>query len=97
MDSWRDCKRIFDFFPRKKLTIEFAHRVSQPYITEIKGLCPDWKVKADQRQVYRELHDRYLLINRKMEIILSSGIYYLSMIPGKVHLFLGKKREVKRK
>lgn len=77
MDNWQECKRIFKFFPRKKLTIEIAHRLNQQYITELKGLCSDWKVKADQRQVYRELHDRYLLINRKMEIILSSGIYYL--------------------
>ena len=77
MDNWQECKRIFDLLPRKNLTIEFSHRLNQQYVTEIKKFCPDWKVKADQRQVYRELHDRYLLINRKMEIILSSGIYYL--------------------
>lgn len=42
---------------------------------EIKSICQDWKIKEDRKlREYRKLHDRYIIVDEKIQIILTSGI-----------------------
>jgi hypothetical protein len=75
--NWATCKTLFEFFPRSALSIDFAYPLEQSHKTALKKGCADWKLKQDRSQVYRNLHDRYLLIDRRLEIIITSGIDYL--------------------
>jgi hypothetical protein len=50
---------------------------SQTQITLFKNICKDWIIKEDRRNTYKNYHDRYLLIDNQIEIILTSGFDYL--------------------
>ena len=41
--------------------------------SEIKRICKDWRIKLDRKRTFTDFHDRYLLIDDKIEIMLSSG------------------------
>lgn len=69
-------KKFFDLLPRKPLSI-FLSRTQQKSITDIKKICRDWSVKEDTSTAYRNVHDRYLRIDNKMEVVITSGIDYL--------------------
>jgi hypothetical protein len=75
--NWETAKKFFDLFPRKTVTIFFAHSLESKHTTSLKKYCPNWKFKKDGSQIYRNLHDRYLLIDGTMEIVITSGIDYL--------------------
>lgn len=76
-DNWETAKRIFDFFPKKDVSIELTYPLPQNKVTEIKRNFDQWKIKKDRGNVYRSHHDRYLLIDRQMEIVITSGMDYL--------------------
>jgi hypothetical protein len=46
-------------------------------VSEIKKIYAGWKIKLDSRHTFSKSHDRYLLIDNQIEIILSSGFQYL--------------------
>jgi hypothetical protein len=50
---------------------------SQSDIDYLKRLKPNLKIRQDTKQTYSGFHDRYLLIDNKMEIILTSGFDHL--------------------
>jgi len=80
VDNWKTTKLFFqEFLPRKPLSIHCTTKIPAPKIKEIKTICQQWKL-PDQDKVkrqFRRLHDRYLVIDGKVEIILTSGIDYL--------------------
>lgn len=47
------------------------------YITYLKGIRQNCILRPCQKGIYDEVHDRYLMIDNKLEIILSSGMEYL--------------------
>nr|WP_158305105.1 hypothetical protein [Helicobacter felis] len=48
----------------------------QSLITDLKQICEDWTITKNTTQ-YQKTHDRYILIEDTMEVILTSGIDYL--------------------
>lgn len=75
--NWESAKKIFDYFPDKDMSIHFIHELSKKCIGEIKKIASSWKIKPLRVKPYPGYHDRYLLIDRKMEIVITSGIDYL--------------------
>lgn len=63
-------------FPQKELTIIYhpEHFLAED-IERIKTYCPKWMLK---QQILTSQHDRYLIIDDKIEIILTSGFAYLN-------------------
>ena len=76
-DNWKTAGRIFGLFPEKGLFVEFVYPLGQQIISRMKKDFDKWKIKQDCGKVYRFHHDRYLLIDRKMEIVITSGMDYL--------------------
>jgi hypothetical protein len=76
-ENWSTTKEFFQLLPTKKLTIYFGINPKQTIKTELKNTCPQWTIKQDTQNKLKNSHDRYLIIDNKIEIILSSGFYYL--------------------
>lgn len=71
-------QKISNILPQKKLNIIYkARQLSQEQITNLKKECKDWKILQDSKNTYNDYHDRYLLIDNNIEIILTSGFDYL--------------------
>ncbi|CAK0766440.1 conserved hypothetical protein [Gammaproteobacteria bacterium] len=85
-EQWDSTKKIFTLVPKKPLTLIFANSLDQDHKKQVKTICPNWKVKEDRLNTYVNHHDRYILIDRKMEIILTSGIDYLFDITKESHI-----------
>lgn len=70
-------------FPKKQLNIFYpaSLRFEQNLCTDLGVICQDWQIKenkdADINNNYTNLHDRYIIIDKKIQIILTSGIDYL--------------------
>jgi len=80
VDNWVTTKLFFQkLCPSKPLTIHCTTKIPKPKITEIKAICNQWKLPPHDKfkQKYRGMHDRYLIIDGQVEIILTSGIDYL--------------------
>ena len=45
--------------------------------SQIKLISSDWKIKKNTDPLYSNVHDRYLLIDNKIEVVITSGIDYL--------------------
>jgi len=79
MNNWNTTKRFFDeLIPKKSLTIFYTdNHLKQNDISKIKQIYK-WTIKEDttNKQI-SNLHDRYLIIDNKIEIILTSGFDYL--------------------
>lgn len=74
----REVKLFYTLFGNAPCNLWLVHDYqSQSYVSEIKKLKPNLKVKQDSRSGYTNLHDRYVLIDSKIELIISSGIDYL--------------------
>lgn len=75
--NWEDTQALFQqIIPQKKLTLLHDGHLKDK-ISNIKTICPHWTIKEDRHQTFTNSHDRYLLIDNKIEIILSSGFQYL--------------------
>jgi len=77
---WTITKELFEeLIPKKNLTIFYTdNHFTQKNKTDIKQICKLWKIKEDTLQNnHNNLHDRYLIIDNKIEIILTSGFEYL--------------------
>jgi len=73
-----------DFFnelvPRKQLNIYFPQnrQFTQQQKVELLNIYNQWEFKIDRQfQRYYNSHDRYLIIDNKIELIFTSGIEYL--------------------
>lgn len=74
----RETKLFYTLFGDEPCNLWLVHDYQdQNYVSEIKKLKPNLKVKQDSRSGYANLHDRYILIDSKIELIISSGIDYL--------------------
>lgn len=78
-NNWNQTRKFFEnLVPKKRLTIFYKENHFQNKKTEIKNICQEWTLKVDNLQTqHRYLHDRYLIIDNKIEIILTSGFDYL--------------------
>ncbi|MDM8561106.1 hypothetical protein [Candidatus Parabeggiatoa sp. HSG14] len=71
-------REIAKILPRKKLNIIYkGGQLSQNQTTLLKREYNEWIIKPDRENTYTDYHDRYLLIDNKIEIILTSGFDYL--------------------
>jgi len=71
-------QKIPHFFPKNKLNIIYKEgQLSQTQISRLKKECKNWKIQPDSKNTYHDYHDRYLLIDNNIEIILTSGFDYL--------------------
>lgn len=76
--NWNDTQQFFhQVLPKKKLTLLHDEGHLNTKASYIKRICPHWTIKEDRRGIFKKSHDRYLLIDNKIEIILSSGFQYL--------------------
>ncbi|MCK5720035.1 MAG: hypothetical protein KAH84_08845, partial [Thiomargarita sp.] len=72
-------QEIAKIFPKKTLNIFYKDKqLSQEQISKfLKKICKNWTVRKDTKSAYNDCHDRYLLIDDQIEIILTSGFDYL--------------------
>jgi len=71
--NWNNTQQLFhQIIPMKRLTLLHDRHLNDKS-GDIKKICNDWKIKQDSRHTFTNSHDRYLLIDDKVEIILSSG------------------------
>lgn len=86
--NWENTQRLFSaILPRKPLRIEYVETAenlphtarNSTMITDTfaKGIFADWQVRQTDGAEYQGRHDRYLLIDNKMELMFSSGFDYL--------------------
>jgi hypothetical protein len=62
--------------PKKPLKLTFISRnLQQIHLSEIKQIYSNWNMPPNNNS--KDSHDRYLIIDNKIEIILSSGFSYL--------------------
>jgi len=59
------CKNLTFFYDREHLTQEIK--------TEIKKICKEWRLIEDRKSGLKNSHDRYIIIDNQIEIILSGG------------------------
>ncbi|MGE4534736.1 hypothetical protein [Halomonas sp.] len=71
-----NARKFFQLLPKRALSV-FVPRSALPVASEIKQICPSWKVKQDTSTRYSSAHDRYVLIDGQLEIVVTSGIDYL--------------------
>jgi len=81
-NNWNSCNSYKNFFielvPKKKLTIWYSDNHLVSIESKIKTIHKDWLIKKDSiNKNHRDLHDRYIIIDSKIEIILTSGFDYL--------------------
>jgi hypothetical protein len=72
-NRWNETQQLFkQIIPNKKLTLLHDGHLEGKQ-SEIKRICNKWIIKSDRRKTFTNFHDRYLLIDDKIEIMLSSG------------------------
>jgi hypothetical protein len=78
-NNWAVTQRFFrELLPQKPLTIFYKERHLDQRKSQIKRIYSKWTLKEDRlQQEHQYLHDRYLIIDNKIEIILTSGFDYL--------------------
>lgn len=71
----RNVETLIKILPQKKLTILFSN-ISPNGLQTLNNTCGDWKPQLDSTLKGR--HDRYIIVDDKLEIVLSSGFDHLS-------------------
>lgn len=79
-DKYFSCKShnvetLIKLLPRKKVDIYYNH-ISNSDILKMQSVCNEWNFVCSQD--IKNKHDRYIIINKSIEIILSSGFDHLS-------------------
>ena len=71
-------------FPKKELNIFYPSlkgSFDQDLCGALKQICSNWKIQENKDQKinnqYKDLHDRYIIIDNQIQIIFTSGIDYL--------------------
>lgn len=63
--------------PKKKIKIIYSEdHIKEPELTQLRTICSDWDFEA--RDLWTH-HDRYIIIDDKIEVILTSGFYHFSV------------------
>ncbi|NCC62045.1 MAG: hypothetical protein EOM12_14150 [Verrucomicrobiae bacterium] len=77
--SWSSARALFDLLPAGRIGVFFTKKtnVSQARRSELKRDHPLWNIREDSRSSYADHHDRYILVDDRMEIVITSGIDYL--------------------
>ncbi len=71
-------QKISQILPQKKLNLIYKEgQLSQTQISRLKKEDQNWKIQQDSKNTYHDYHDRYLLIDNHIEMILTSGFDYL--------------------
>jgi hypothetical protein len=71
-------QKISQILPQKKLNLIYKEgQLSQTQISRLKKEGKNWKIQQDSKNTYHDYHDRYLLIDNHIEMILTSGFDYL--------------------
>ena len=72
-DRWSETQQLFEeVMPKNKLTLlHDGHLTSKQ--SDIKRICKQWTIRSDRKKTFTNFHDRYLLIDEKIEVMLSSG------------------------
>lgn len=78
-DNWGQTKKFFEnLVPKQRLTIFYKEDHLKNKKSEIKSICLQWTLRKDSLQdKHNYLHDRYLIIDDEIQIILTSGFDYL--------------------
>lgn len=71
-----------DVFPKKQLSIFYPKggkaEFSQEIRTKLREICNQWEVKPNKlpeiKETFLNIHDRYIVVDRSLQIILTSGI-----------------------
>lgn len=71
-----NARRFFMLLPMHGLSV-FCSSLQQQAVSELKKICKDWKIKNNSHSRYQNVHDRYVLIDNNMEVVITSGIDYL--------------------
>ena len=71
----RNINTLINILPSKKLSISLSH-ISANGIKKLQSTCQDWDPKLDDK--LKGKHDRYIIIDDTIEIVLSSGFDHLS-------------------
>ncbi|MBE0508371.1 MAG: hypothetical protein IBX50_16910 [Marinospirillum sp.] len=69
-------RQFLQLLPKRSLSIFFS-AYTTALASEVKQICHQWKVKQDSSPRYTSVHDRYLLIDGELEVVVTSGIEYL--------------------
>ena len=73
-------------FPKRRLKISYLSHFTDPtcsqkFCENLKTVCADWEVEENNDKNintnYNNLHDRYIIIDENIQIILTSGIDHL--------------------
>jgi hypothetical protein len=67
--------QIFDLFPKSSFDLYYDDKIEQSIILNWKKRNPSMTTHG--QHYYKKLHDRYLLIDNNIEVILTSGFDYL--------------------
>lgn len=71
-----NARKFFQLFPKQSLSL-FMSCLEKPAASDLKKLCDKWKIKQDANPRYHGVHDRYVLIDNAMEVVITSGVDYL--------------------
>lgn len=67
---------LINLLPKHKLEIIYQlDTFSQEQKDKLQKACPTWTLRDEN---FQDCHDRYLIIDNKVEIILTSGFWYLN-------------------
>ena len=67
---------LINLLPKHKLEIIYQlNTFSQEQKDKLQRACPTWTLRDEN---FQDCHDRYLIIDNKVEIILTSGFWYLN-------------------
>jgi hypothetical protein len=73
-ENSNSAKKLSRLFPEKELSIIYhADQLNQDIISSWKSYCSHWSIKKDRTNKYSKFHDRYLIIDDTVEIILTGG------------------------
>ncbi|WP_024593124.1 MULTISPECIES: hypothetical protein [unclassified Pseudoalteromonas] len=83
--SYHDCiaPNLFSLLPSSPLNIEFVQnynddgKTNSDIFSDRSLMHADWSVIRNNEPKFQTCHDRYLIIDDKIEVMLSSGFYYL--------------------
>lgn len=75
-ENEKSALRFFEFFTGPT-TVFLSYPLSAEIKNKIKKMNKEITLKSDSSTNYKQLHDRYILIDRKVEIILTSGVDYI--------------------
>jgi len=74
---------LFAILPDTSLNVEYIQnyngggRTNTDVFTDVNLVNPKWNVSRNTEAKFQTCHDRYLIIDGKIEVMLSSGFFYL--------------------